>query len=163
MTAPTYFHIGVVVPDLDKAIEEFSRVLGLTFTKPAWVTNPWLEDPEPHEHVVHVTFSRQGPPYYELIESHGDGIFSAENEGRILYLGLWEPDMAGRIKTLEAEGIGIDAASRSAEGAVPDWIITKPDLLGIRLEYVDVAEQEAIESWIETGEFPGLAPSPGKA
>jgi hypothetical protein len=160
MNDPTYFHIGVVVRDLPKAVEDFSRVLGLTFTTPAHVRNPWLEDPEPHEQVVHVAFSKEGPPYYELIESQGDsGIFSTREENKILYLGLWEPDMAGRIKALEAAGIGIDAASRSGPGATPDWIITAPDVLGIRLEYVDLAEKPVIEGWIATDVFPGTEPT----
>ncbi|MFF0783496.1 MULTISPECIES: VOC family protein [unclassified Streptomyces] len=157
MSEQPYFHIGVVVPDLEKAIEYYERTQGLEFTKPAHVTNPRLEDPHPHEQVVHVAFSKQGPPYYELIEADGDeGIFSTANEGRILYLGLWEPDMEGRLGALAAEGIGVAAASRSAEGATPGWIITEPDALGVRYEYVDLAEKQAIETWIETDEFPGL-------
>src|SRR2546423_1477332 len=132
MTVPSHFHIGAIVPNLEEAMADFSRVLGLTFTTPVRVHVPVLEDPEPHEQVVHVTFAKDGPPYYELIEASGDGIFSMKNTGQILYLGLWEPDMAGRLKALEAEGIGLDAVARVAPGATPDWIITKPDVLGIR-------------------------------
>ncbi|MEU9100360.1 VOC family protein [Streptomyces sp. NPDC048361] len=157
MSEQPYFHIGVVVPDLEKAIEYYSRMHGLDFTKPAHVTNPRIEDPHPHEQVVHVAFSKQGPPYFELIESDGDeGIYSSAKEGQILYLGFWEADMDGRMEKLRAEGIGIEAVSRSAEGATPDWIITEPDAMGVRYEYVDLAEKQAIETWIETDEFPGL-------
>ena len=106
--ADTYFHIGVVVDDLPAAIEKYSRVLGLTFTEPAHVHVPRLEDPVPHEHLVYVAFSKDGPPYYELIEAAGDGIFSKRFANQILYLGMWETDMAGRIAALEAEGIGLE-------------------------------------------------------
>lgn len=156
MTVETYFHIGVIVPDLEKAMEDFSRVLGLTFAEPTRVHIPFLSDPDPHPHDVHVTFSEDGPPYYELIEAHGDGIFSAREERKILYLGMYEPDMVGRIATLREQGIGIDAAARFEEGATPDWIITKPDVLGVRLEYVDSRDKPGIDRWVHTGVFTGL-------
>jgi catechol 2,3-dioxygenase-like lactoylglutathione lyase family enzyme len=157
MTIETYFHIGVIVPNLEQAMATYSRILGLTFTQPAVNTVPILEDPLPHEQVVHVAFSEDGPPYYELIEASGDGIFSARQEAQILYLGLWEPDMDSRMKLLAEQGIGLDAVARAAEGATPDWIITQPDILGIRLEYVNTDDRSGIERWVHTGVFTGLA------
>jgi hypothetical protein len=156
MTIPTYFHIGVIVPDLGRAIDDFSRILGLTFTEPALVKVPEFVDPDPHEHLVHVAFSEDGPPYYELIEASGDGIFSAREQGKILYLGMWETDMETRIKTLEANGIGLAAQLKTGPDDTPFCIITEPDVLGIRLEYVDVNEQQSIETWVSTGVFSGV-------
>lgn len=148
----TYFHIGVIVPDLIKAIEDFSRILGITFTNPEYFHISRLEDPEPHSHDPYVAFSREGPPYYELIEASGDGIFSAKHQGTILYLGVWEKDMAARLKALEKEGIGIDAWFRNKEGSVPFTVITSPQgTLGIRMEYVDQSVRSTIEKWVETG------------
>jgi catechol 2,3-dioxygenase-like lactoylglutathione lyase family enzyme len=152
--ADTFFHIGVVVDDLPKAIAKYSRVLGLTFTEPAHVHVPCLEDPNPHEHVVYVAFSKDGPPYYELIEASGDGIFSQRFVDQILYLGMWETDMAARIEALKAEGIGLEARFKTAEDAVPFCVITEPGSLGIRLEYVDYATHDGIEGWIRTGKAP---------
>lgn len=148
----TYFHIGVIVPDLKKAIEDFSRILGITFTNPEYFHINRLEDPKPHSHDPYVAFSREGPPYYELIEASGDGIFSAKHQGKILYLGVWEKDMAARVKALEEERIKIDAWFRNEEGGVPFCIITSPQgALGIRMEYVDQSVQSTIEHWVETG------------
>ncbi|WP_013334261.1 VOC family protein [Gloeothece verrucosa] len=147
----TYFHIGVIVPDLKEAIKNFSEVLGITFTDPQYFHIPRLEDPEPHRHDPYVAFSRQGPPYYELIEASGDGIFSAKHEGKILYLGVWEKDMKARIEALEKEGIAIDAWFRNQEGSIPFTVITSPQgPLGIRIEYVDQSVRNTIEHWVET-------------
>jgi catechol 2,3-dioxygenase-like lactoylglutathione lyase family enzyme len=153
MTVTTYFHVGVIVPDLQKAMDDFSRVLGLTFAEPAHVHIPFLSDPDTHPHDVHVVFSEDGPPYYELIEANGSGIFSAREERKILYVGMYEPDMEGRIRILQEQGIGIEAVARFEEGAAPDWIITKPDVLGIRLEYVDSSDRPKINRWVHTGVF----------
>lgn len=148
----TYFHIGIVVPDLKKAIEDFSRILGIKFTNPEHFHISRLEDPEPHSHDPYVAFSREGPPYYELIEASGDGIFSAKHQGKILYLGVWEKDMAARVKALEEEGIEIDAWFRNEEGSIPFTVITSPQgQLGIRMEYVDQNVQSTIEQWVHTG------------
>lgn len=148
----TYFHIGIIVPDLKKAIEDFSRILGITFTNPEYFHINRLEDPEPHSHDPYVAFSREGPPYYELIEASGDGIFSAKHQGTLLYLGFWEKDMKARVKTLEEEGIEIDAWFRNEEDSVPFCVITSPQKpLGIRLEYVDQSVQPTIEHWVKTG------------
>lgn len=152
----TYFHVGMVVENLEEAMTRYSEVLGLSFAEPARVQVPRLEDPHPHQHEVHVTFSKDGPPYYELIEAAGDGIFSRRFVGEILYLGLWESDMAGRLAKLEAQGIGIEASFKTSADDVPFTVITKPDLYGIRLEYVDVSSKEGIERWIETGVPPAF-------
>lgn len=156
MPVETYFHIGVIVPDLEKAMTDFSRVLGLTFAEPARVHIPFLSDPESHGHDVHVTFSEDGPPYYELIEANGAGIFGPAMQQQILYVGMYEPDMAGRIATLKEQGIRIAAAARFEADATPDWIITEPDVLGIRLEYVDSQDKPGIDRWVHTGIFTGL-------
>ena len=153
-SANTFFHIGVVVTDLADAIEKYSRVLGVTFTKPATFHVPRLEDPEPHPHDVVAVFSQEGPPYYELLQASGDGVFSAKFANQILYLGVWEHDMVARIAQLKADGIGLEAQFKDSEGN-PFAIVTKPDVLGIRIEYVGDGAKGAIEEWVKTGEFTG--------
>jgi hypothetical protein len=37
----------------------------------------------------------------------------------------------------------------------PYAMITKPDLMGARIEYVSIADQPPIEEWVRTGKFPG--------
>ncbi|MCX8252941.1 hypothetical protein RHAL1_02032 [Beijerinckiaceae bacterium RH AL1] len=153
--APSYFHIGVVVPDLAAAMARYSDVLGIRFTEPATFKVPRLEDPDPHQGELVAAFSMTEPPYYELIQAAGDGIIAAKNAGRILYFGVWETDMAGRLATLQAQKVGIDALVRMDEHSPPFAMITAPDLLGARIEYVDIADKGPIEEWVRTGRFPG--------
>ena len=151
----SFFHVGMVVPDLDKAIAHYSDVLGIKFTEPAVFDIPRLEDPEPHPFKLTAVFSRTEPPYYELIQAEGDGIVSAAQAGKILYYGVWEPDMAGRLGRLRTQGIGIDALFRMDADSTPFAMITAPDLLGARIEYVDVQDFGPIEEWVKTGKYPG--------
>jgi len=95
------------------------------------------------------------PPYYELIQAAGNGITSVTLAGKILYFACWETDMAGRMAKLRTKGIGFDALFRMDANSPPFAMITKPDLLGTRIEYVDVSDKPAIEEWVRTGKFPG--------
>ncbi|MDF5756956.1 antibiotic biosynthesis monooxygenase [Spongiactinospora sp. TRM90649] len=152
---PSFFHVGMVVPDLDAAVARYSDVLGMEFTEPAVFDVPRLEDPDPHPFKLTAVFSRSEPPYYELIQAEGDGICSVAHAGKILYYGVWEPDMAGRLDTLRAQGVGLDALFRADADAVPFAMITAPDLLGARIEYVGVDSMGPIEEWVRTGVYPG--------
>ena len=95
------------------------------------------------------------PPYYELIQAKGDGIISPAQAGKILYFALWESDMGGRLERLRRQGIGIDALFRPDADSPPFAMITAPDLLGARIEYVDEVDREPIEEWVRTGRYPG--------
>lgn len=149
------FHIGIVVPDLEQAMARFSEVLGVKFAEPATFHIPCLEDPNPQAGQLVASFSMTGPPYYELIQAAGDGIISVANAGKILYFALWESDMAGRIEALQKQNIGLETLFRMDEKTPPFSMITKPDLMGVRIEYVEDTAREAIEEWARTGKYPG--------
>src|ERR1700693_4971678 len=135
---PSYFHVGIIVPDLKSAIARYSNILGIRFTDPATFHIPYLEDPEPHDGRLVAAFSMTQPPYYELIQASGNGITSKALAGHILYFGVWETDMACRLTKLQEQGIGMDALFKMDAGSPPFAMITKPDLMGARIEYVDV-------------------------
>jgi quinol monooxygenase YgiN/catechol 2,3-dioxygenase-like lactoylglutathione lyase family enzyme len=151
----SYFHIGVVVPDLEQAIARYSDVLGIKFAEPATFNIPRLEDPDPHPGTLVAAFSMTQPPYYELIQAAGNGIISASNAGRILYFACWEADMAGRLARLKKQKVGVDALFRMDAVSPPFAMITAPDLLGARIEYVDESDRAPIEEWARTGKYPG--------
>ena len=151
----SFFHIGMVVPDLEKAIARYADVLGIEFTEPHVYEIPRLEDPYPHPFKLACAFSRTEPPYYELIQAEGEGIVSAAQIGKILYYGVWETDMDARLEQLRANDVGIDALFRPAAGATPFAIITAPDLVGARLEYVGIEDVGEIAEWVRTGRYPG--------
>ncbi|WP_113699638.1 VOC family protein [Nonomuraea lactucae] len=153
----SFFHVGLIVPDLEKAIARFSDVLDIRFTEPQAATIPFLADPDPRPGPVQqlAVMSRTEPPYYELIQADGDqGIFSSANAGGILYYGLWEKDIPGRLERLRASGVSVDAVAGYAKEMPPYAIWTGRDLFGARLEYVDEATRPVIEDWVRTGKLP---------
>jgi quinol monooxygenase YgiN/catechol 2,3-dioxygenase-like lactoylglutathione lyase family enzyme len=152
---PSYFHVGMVVPDLEEAVKRYTDVLGVQFTEPAVFDVPRLEDPYPHPFKLTAAFSMTEPPFYELIQAEGEGIVSLAHAGKILYYGIWEPDMGGRLAQLRAQGVGIDALFRTDAESDPFAIITAPDLFGARIEYVGTDASEDIEELVRTGRYAG--------
>ncbi|WP_327709233.1 VOC family protein [Streptomyces sp. NBC_00464] len=151
------FHVGVVVPDLAEAVEQYSKRFGIEFSEPATFEIPYLEQGgQGAPGKMTAAFSRTAYPQYELIQADGDGITSVEHAGKVLYYGVWERDMATRVKELEAAGVGVDAYFRPAAGETPFALITAPDLQGVRIEYVDIADKPAMDEWVNTGRYPGL-------
>lgn len=72
MTASPYFHIGILVPDLDEATERFSDVLGVTFVDRVYQDSEYFDDGGVIKNLrLHLTYSIDGPPYHELLEAQG--------------------------------------------------------------------------------------------
>ena len=149
MTAPLIHHIGVLVPDLEEAIERWTRITGYTFSPIARYRTPRYSDSsntEPHDHDARISFSAEGPPYIELMEFHGNGTHSAEQGEGFHHFGFLDhPDVEGRLAELTEMGVRNDGQSISENGRVILWFTDKRDLDGIRLEYVSTDIQPTVQ------------------
>jgi hypothetical protein len=127
------------------------------FTEPAesvlYIENPETQQAETIK--LAAMYSRNRPPYLELLQATGNGIFSEKNAGQILYFGIWESDIEGKIEELKQQGIGIEALLRSGPGERVRAIITAPDKMGVRIEYVSTLLRPVTEAWVLTGKNPG--------
>lgn len=151
-----YYHMGILVRNYSEAVDHYSNLLDVKFTEPA-EASVFIENPETQQtETTNLTalYSRNRPPYVELLQTTGNGIFSEKNAGGILYFGMWEPDIEGRIQKLKEQGIGIDALLRSAPGKSIYAIITAPDKMGVRMEYVRELLRPVTEAWVLTGKYP---------
>ena len=64
-------------------------------------------------------FSREGPPYIELIQSaHDNSVFSEANADQILYVAVWNSDIPARVDALKELGVGFEALLDDS-GGVP--------------------------------------------
>ena len=139
-----YFHVGVLVADLDAAIERFSALLGLRFGPVSDTQTPVQGATEVTEHVL-ATYSLDGPPYIELIQGGGDGLFSLRNGEGLHHLGVWWPgtfdDYNGR-----PVGHGLSSEHRiCSASSEPNIWLTAPKLLhGVRLEFLDPTMRDQI-------------------
>jgi hypothetical protein len=150
-----FFHVGILVADLHEAIERFSQKLGLSFCEPSQMTvtlehGPAHEGATRAECELRATYSRQGPPYIELIQGEGDGLFSLAHGEGMHHLGLWAPgwDEFGRLEPSRC--LAVATQVHQVPGGPQMWVSDPVDLCGTRIEYVDSTMQPVLEAWIES-------------
>jgi catechol 2,3-dioxygenase-like lactoylglutathione lyase family enzyme len=140
------FHVGLLVMDIDAAIERFTEVLGLTFNPPTMVAVD-LGNEGPLE--LPVSYSQEGPPHIELIEMTGDGVFSSAQGEGFHHIGLYVPDMAESLASREQPmGVAIDDTFLTESKTMQTWYSAPESVHGVRLEFVDKARRPIIERWI---------------
>ncbi|MEV6317364.1 VOC family protein [Streptomyces sp. NPDC051776] len=171
MSAPLIHHVGVLVADLEDAIERWSVGTGYTFSEVARYRTDFYVDhssPEPHFHDARICFSREGPPFIELMEFCGEGTHSAAQGEGIHHLGFMDyPDVEGRLRELGEQGVGCDGmALDGPQGKILLWFTEKQHLHGIRLEYVAGLPQPIVKDdgrppYHDERGFPSLWPPDG--
>ena len=129
----TFFHVGVIVEDLDAAMEEFSRTLGLEFN-------------EPHESTyagsrIRVCYSLQGPPYVELIQGEPGGMWSTSDGPKADHVGYFVDDLEAARERLEDAGLPVDIDGMALGGR---FTYHKMSTSGMRIELIDAARRERL-------------------
>ena len=95
-----FFQVGIIVQDLDAARDELGRALGVS-----WGTT--VEN-EVDSHPIRLCFTREGPPYLELIEGPPGSPWDASGGPRIDHVGYWTPDIDRAREGLAAEGAAVE-------------------------------------------------------
>jgi catechol 2,3-dioxygenase-like lactoylglutathione lyase family enzyme len=144
-----YVHIGIVVRDLEAAIERFSR-LGLTFMEPRTVhVDRLVEDGRESELDLTIVFSHQGPPHWELLQAAGDGVYGPQHADTLHHVAVLDPEPARRRDQLVRQGFREVGAQYRPDGSLIVTYLDPADLHGIRIELIDAPVQDAILAWIE--------------
>ena len=148
MSDAPYVHIGVLVDDLDAAIERFS-LLGLTFMEPRTVhVERLVEDGVEKELDLRIVFSREGPPHWELLEAVGDGVYGAHHGEGLHHVAVLDEDPIARREELVQAGFREVGAQYRQDGSIIVSYLDPADLSGIQIELLDAAVQDAILAWI---------------
>ncbi len=148
MPDATYVHIGVLVDDLEAAIERFSA-LGLTFIEPRTVRIERLvEDGVETELDLRIVFSHQGPPHWELLEAVGNGVYGAHHGEGLHHVSILAEDPIARRDELLRAGFHEVGAQYRQDGSIIVSYLDPADLSGIQIELLDAAVQDAILAWI---------------
>lgn len=154
MTAVPYFHVGILVADLEQAVERFRDVLGVDFAEPVYQDCEYFEQPGRMEPLrLHLTYSVQGPPYYELIEAQGDGLYGLHHGAGLHHVGIWEPNCEDRINELLTKGMVKEAVLYRQDRTIIVAFTHPERLHGVRIEIADEGLREGHEAWLAGGEF----------
>lgn len=132
-------HIGILVPNLEEAIEKWSAALGYEFSPIGRYRTHMYSDrsnPELHYHDARISMSKQGPPRIELMEVTGDGTHGPAQLG-VHHFGFpGSADLEDRLRALAAMGIPDDGRSYNDDNELIMWFTDRAAMDGVRLEYI---------------------------
>jgi catechol 2,3-dioxygenase-like lactoylglutathione lyase family enzyme len=147
------FHTGIVVEDVERAIDDMSRALGLEFT--AVQEHPmrqWRPSGE-QSLVLRYAYSLAPYPLVELIESQ-PGTFYERSSGvttQLHHVGMWVDDLADAADRLARDGFALAAAGMDERGARPARVTFHESPHGLRVELCDAAMRAGFDAWVTSG------------
>ena len=96
----TFFHVGVVVADIEAAMAELGEAMGVEWSGPI--------ERDVGEWVVRAAFARTPPPYLELIEGQPGSVWDATSGAGIHHLSYWSDDLDSASSSLETAGMPLE-------------------------------------------------------
>jgi len=122
-----FFHVGILVRDVEAARADFAARLGMEF-------EPVHSQKIATGETTRFCYSLQGPPYIELVEMTGTGSWSPEQPEGFHHIGVSDPSVPARCA---AFGNRVEVIA-PGDDDVPRVVLTHPQALhGIRVEYFD--------------------------
>jgi hypothetical protein len=142
-------HIGIVVPDVEAACRDLSATLGVTWAPVIQQTVRARSNAEDIEAIVTLTWSREGPPYLELVHGDEGTPWASGGHRRLDHLGYWTDDVAAATASLEPAGLAVEVAGLSPESVCPfDFAYLVGG--GLRFEVLDAKREQALARWFAT-------------
>ena len=147
------FHTGVVVDDVERAIHDLSRALGLRFT--AVQEHPmrqWRPKGE-QSLVLRYAYSLAPYPLLELIEAQPGTFYEPVPRAttQLHHVGMWVDDLAGAARRLARDGFALAAAGVDDDGHHPARVTFHESRHGLRVELCDVAMRAGFDAWVTSG------------
>jgi Glyoxalase/Bleomycin resistance protein/Dioxygenase superfamily len=153
---PMAYHWAIVVEDFDTSAESLGRDLGYTFAESIVSSRPFLNSANGQADIcrLRVAYSRQGPPFLELIQILAPGpAFTYADIGRIHHVGLWCDDLAAAENDLAVSGRPYFQIQTDG-GELFGLLSERSTDFGARIEYSPSTARPAIEAWASTGRSP---------
>ncbi|OBJ09224.1 VOC family protein [Mycobacterium sp. 1465703.0] len=132
-----FYHTGIIVPDLDAAMDRLSALAGYRWITPVSYTLPFRTTSGTQEVTSTFVYSLQAP-HVELINEVPGTAWTAAPGNAIHHLGYWTDNLAESAKLLEDNGFAFEA---TADTAAPELALFAyyVDSAGTRIEIVDRA------------------------
>ena len=133
------------IRDLDRAMEELADTLGTSWPVPQSRRRAFRGASSPFEAELRFVYSRQGPPYLELIEGIPGTPWDPTVGDRIHHVGIWVDHLEEAAQQLVRAGAPIELTYDTARLQSFTYHLLAP---GIRVELVDAARRPGVEAWI---------------
>ena len=143
------YHVGYVVPDLAKAMAQFTDAIGARWVD--HVVHPRYRDAAGRvvEVDLHTSFTLDGPVHIELIEAAPGTIWELGAGPQIHHVGLWTDDVAAEAERLVRSGLPVVAGGLDdADEGVPGFFSYHDNPQGGKLELVHIDMQQGMHDWM---------------
>lgn len=137
-----FYHIGMVVPDIDEAMRHLGDTLGLRWAKVQRTAMGVTVAGERVSRDISFVYSTDGPPYIELI-SVSEPPWAAKDG--IHHLGYWTDDLVADLGALLADGYTLAARGRGFA------YLSSPT--GALVELVDTRSIPMFDRWMAGGDY----------
>jgi len=142
--APTP-HIGMIVPNLARAMDYYGKVFGWKFAAPKRVRHE-LIGPHPAEEEIYITFTL-GAPAIELIEARPGTLWSLDR-GILQHFGFWVHNLENSGAILERAGLKLLARGRRVGAKYFTYHLYEgPD--GLMVELGDRRYEQGLNAWLD--------------
>ncbi|MDR3665075.1 MAG: VOC family protein [Mycobacterium sp.] len=130
-----WYHVGLIVPDLNQAITEMTAAGGYTWTKPVEATLAVTTTGGDIDMPFRFVYSIEAP-HLELIQAVPGTIWSTPKDGAAHHLGYWVDDLPAAAVKLEAAGYRCEARPAGPQLSAFAYYLSPT---GVRIEIVDRA------------------------
>ena len=144
MLDKSFFHVGIVVPRLEEALEHLSATLGLRWG-PVTASDVTIEDGDGRRTTVplRLVYSVE-PPYIEVIEEAPGTVWECNPYSNLHHIGFWADGLQASHDHLVASACPREVAG--AGGRAPEVFSFHRDPLGVRVELLDAATRPMMEA-----------------
>jgi len=147
------FHTGVVVPDVHRAIVEYSKILNTEWTEPVDRTLSLRGPSGPYRIDIALAYTRRGPHYIELVQAVADSLWEQPSGSAAAHhTGVWSDDLTADSAALEAAGSPLLATVDDGSSNPRHWAYHRL-ANGTLIELVDASRRAALERWFAGGSF----------
>lgn len=146
------FHVGLVVPDLAKAMDDYSKATGITWHKPQYLELDVLVDGKVVSTSVNFNYSVEGPVQVELCCGPAGSFWDASVYGGLNHVGYWTENFHADLAEFLSAGWKLRNAG-VGENRQPEAFAYVISPQGQQVELIDVAMRPMFENWYAGGDF----------
>ena len=147
MSLTEYFHVGIVVPDLEAAQARLTELLGVEWG-PVMVNDIDIRDADGVERVVpnKICYSTASP-YLELIEEVPGTPWVCNEHSNLHHIGVFSGQLIHHSDRFHAAQCPLELTDGTGDGPPVMWAYHR-DPLGVRIEIVNDELRPAMEQFM---------------